>query len=335
MRAMWGCAFAFVAVALAYAPSTTAQQGGCGPNALGVSRVVEIDASGGPRFGQQQYNDNDLLKDGEIALTFDDGPLRPYTQPVLAALAQHCSKATFFMVGRMAVADPEMVREVARHGHTIGTHTWSHQNMRAMLPHRAKMEIELGFSAVRRALGEPIAPFFRFPYLADSRAMTAHLQTRNLAIFSIDADGYDYRTQNGADVHRAIVSQLMVKRKGIILFHDIQPSTARALKGLLDDLKGKGFKVVHFVPKVTATTIAEYDTMAAKEIGDKRLAAASQPLANRSLVWTAHSAKAASGPQPYLAGPPPAVQPAPLPPVQPRVPRPAPEADWRDRIFSR
>jgi len=327
-RSLVVTALAGAAAITAIAPGGSAQQGGCGPDAIGVSHTIEIDATGGPRFGLQQYPENDILKDGEIALTFDDGPLRPYTQPVLAALAQHCTKATFFMVGRMAAADPEMVREVARRGHTVGAHTWSHQNLRAMLPHRARMEVELGYSAVRRALGQPIAPFFRFPYLADSRAMTAHLQSRNLAIFSIDADAYDYRTQVAADVHRAIVSQITAKRKGIILFHDIQPSTARALKGLLDDLKGRGFKVVHLVAKEAATTLAEFDAMATKEIADRRLAISSQPLADRSLVWTLPSARATSAA-------PPAVQPAPLPPVPPRAPRDQPEPDWRDRVFGR
>jgi peptidoglycan/xylan/chitin deacetylase (PgdA/CDA1 family) len=311
-------------------------QQGCGPGALGVSRVLEIDAGGGARFGHQQYKEFDNLQDGEVILTFDDGPLRPYTQPVLQALSAHCTKATFFMVGRMAVADPEMAREVARRGHTIGTHTWSHQNLRGLLPQRAAQEVELGFSAVQRVIGQPIAPFFRFPFLADSRAMTAHLQNRNLAIFSIDADAYDYKTQEAADVHRAIMSQLAAKRKGILLFHDIQPSTARALKGLLDDLKAKGFRVVHIVPKSPATTIAQYDAMAAREISEKRLATAGSPLANRSVVWP-------NAPGRPIGGAPAALPPAaapPLPPSQPQAEAPRPprsrvEPDWRDTIFSR
>ena len=52
-----------------------------------------------------------------VALTFDDGPLRPYTTPILKALDAHCTKATFFQVGKMAIADPEMVREIERRGH--------------------------------------------------------------------------------------------------------------------------------------------------------------------------------------------------------------------------
>ncbi|HEY5827687.1 MAG TPA: polysaccharide deacetylase family protein, partial [Hyphomicrobiaceae bacterium] len=111
-------------------------------NALGTSRTVEVDTSKGPLYGFQ-YKDQNFLGDGEVVLTFDDGPLRSYTVPVLEALAAHCTKATFFVVGRMAVADPEMVKEYDRRGHTIGTHTWSHVNLRAASPARARAEIEL------------------------------------------------------------------------------------------------------------------------------------------------------------------------------------------------
>ena len=254
------------------------------PAMLGVSRVVEIDTSSGPRFGQQ-YRNSDLLQDKEVVLTFDDGPMRPYTRPVLEALSAHCTKATFFMVGRMAVADPEMVREVAKRGHTIGTHTWSHRHLNTLTPSQAQGEIELGLSAVQHALGQPVAPFFRFPYLADSKSLLARLGARDIAVFSIDADSFDYRTPSPDTVHRTIISQLQSKGKGIILFHDIQPSTARGLKRLLDDLKVRGFKVVHLVPKSKATTLAEYNEAAVRELTRRSSIAASDPLARRSLVW--------------------------------------------------
>ena len=174
---------AAVAAVLGFSAATAGHSCPNQTNALGISRIVEVDTSDGPRFGHQQHNDVDLLQDGEVALTFDDGPLRPYTKPVLDALTAHCTKATFFIVGSMAVADPEMVKEIARRGHTIGTHTWSHRNLRTLLPQRAKDEIELGFSAVRKAVGGPIAPFFRFPYLSASRVLITYLQQRHIATF--------------------------------------------------------------------------------------------------------------------------------------------------------
>ena len=193
-----------------------------GPDALGVSRVAEIDTSAGPRFGFQ-YKEQDVLADGEVVLTFDDGPLRPYSRPILEALAAHCTKATFFLVGRMAVADPEMVREYARLGHTIGIHTWSHANLHSITPLRARTEIELGFSAVQQALGKPVAPFFRFPYLADTKSLTTHLQERHVGIFSIDVDSKDYRSRNPESVHRKVMSDLARAKKGkpaVDLFSD-------------------------------------------------------------------------------------------------------------------
>jgi len=255
-----------------------------GPDALGVARTIEIDTTAGPRFGAP-YKEQDILADGEVVLTFDDGPLRAYSQRVLEALQAHCTKATFFLVGRMAVSDPEMVREYARLGHTVGIHTWSHQNLRRLTPLRARTEIELGFSAVQQTLGKPVAPFFRFPYLADTPSMTIHLQGRHIAIFSIDVDSKDYRTRNAESVHRKVISDLARMKKGIILFHDIQPSTARALPGLLADLKAKGYRIVHVQPKADATTMAEFDTMAQQELGRRQAMVTSQPLTRRAFTW--------------------------------------------------
>jgi peptidoglycan/xylan/chitin deacetylase (PgdA/CDA1 family) len=265
-------------------------------NALGVSRTIEVDATRGPRFGHQQYKDLTILQPGEVVLTFDDGPLRPYTKPVLEALAAHCTRATFFLVGRMAVADPDMVQEVARRGHTVATHTWSHRNLRSVGAAAARHEIELGLSTVKRAAGQPISPFFRFPYLSDPTHAQAYLQQRNIAMFSIEVDSNDYRTKDPGPVHRTVMSQLMAQGKGIILFHDIQPSTAGALRKLLDELAVRNFKVVHIVPKVGAVTLPEFDALAEKEMSRRRTVIAAQPLAPRAMTWPVASPAATSAP---------------------------------------
>ena len=264
-------------------------------HALGVSRVVEIDTTTGPAFGSQHTPHVEFLADKEVVLTFDDGPLRPYTRPVLDALEAECTRATFFLVGRMALSDPAMVREVARRGHTVGSHTWSHQNMRKITPLKARHEIELGFSAVRLALGAQPAPFFRFPYLADTRSMNGIMQSRHMGVFSIDVDSNDYRTKDPALVHQNILSELAERRKGIILFHDIQTSTAQALPALLAILKAKGYRVVHMVPKHRATTLPEFDAIAKEEAGQRQVASLAKPLADRSLTWTMNTRVAAAG----------------------------------------
>ncbi len=255
------------------------------PGQIGVSRVVEIDTAKGPRFGLQQYPEHDFLRDREVVLTFDDGPLRRHTQMVLDALAAHCTMATFFMVGQMAVTDPEMVRNVARAGHTVAAHTWSHRNLRASGSAVAMREVELGFSAVQRALGQPIAPFFRFPYLADSQPMLGHLVSRGIANISIDVDSKDFRTRNPKEMQRNLLNALAPRGKGILLFHDIQYSTAHGIRGLLDELMRRGYRVVHIVPKTTATTVASYDAQAETELARRNKVAAANPMAKRAVVF--------------------------------------------------
>ena len=225
------------------------------------------------------------MQDGEVVLTFDDGPLSRYTRKILDALDQQCTRATFFSVGRMALSDPATLKEVARRGHTIAGHTWSHQKLSAISIEKAKTEIELGFSALSLATGAPVAPFFRFPYLGDSRATLAYLAERNYGAFSIDIDSEDFRTRNPGTVLRTIMSQLKQKRKGIVLFHDIQPSTAGAIVKLISDMKEAGFKIVHLMPKTMASTLPEFDAMAEREAARRHLALAKQPLADRAVTW--------------------------------------------------
>ena len=67
-------------------------------------------------------------------LTFDDGPWPATTQKVLAALAQECVRATFFLIGKPASEHPELVRRIAAEGHTIGHHTWTHRSLMRIPP---------------------------------------------------------------------------------------------------------------------------------------------------------------------------------------------------------
>lgn len=252
------------------------------PARLGISRVVEIDAQDGPNFGSSHL---DFLKDHEVVLTFDDGPMRRHTREILKALADECTRATFFMVGRMAAADPEMVKEVAAAGHTVASHTWSHLNQRALSLVRGIKEIELGVSAVSKALGQPAAPFFRFPYLSDNKRISAYVKSRHVATWWVDVDSKDYTTRNAKRAHARIMADLAKSKKGIILMHDIQPSTVGAIRDVLDDLHAKGYKVVHIVPKAPVTTVAEYDEAVDKMFKKKMAAIEANPLIKRSVVW--------------------------------------------------
>ncbi len=109
------------------APSPSGASCAGNPNALGVARTVEIDTTGGPGFGFEHFKSHDFLREGEVVLTFDDGPWPKHTAAVIAALAAHCTKAIFFPIGKHATYEPGILKQVAAAGHAVGSHTWSHQ----------------------------------------------------------------------------------------------------------------------------------------------------------------------------------------------------------------
>ena len=235
------------------------------PNALGLSRVVEIDTTGGPAFGTEHFKQYDFLRDKEVVLTFDDGPWPENTPMVLKALKDNCIKATFFEIGKHATWRPDISREVAAAGMTVGNHTWSHKDL-AKNPYAkdielAKEEIEMGVSAVHMAVGGPTAPFFRFPDLQQPPELMSYLGTRNIAIFSTDIDTFDFKLRKPDDVIKSAMTKLAKNGKGILLMHDFQHNTAEALPELLRQLKAGGYKIVHMVPKNSITTLPKYDDM--------------------------------------------------------------------------
>ena len=190
------------------------------PNALGISRVVEIDTTGGPGFGFEQFKAYDFLREGEVVLTFDDGPWPKNTPAVLTALAAHCTKALFFPIGLHATYDPQILKQVAAAGHAVGSHTWCHQDLsktkgtclvngkRESYEYDPKDEIEKGISAVHWAVGAPTAPFFRFPGLRQSPELIDYLGKRNIAIFSADMDSFDFKMRKPDEVRQSVMSKL-------------------------------------------------------------------------------------------------------------------------------
>jgi peptidoglycan/xylan/chitin deacetylase (PgdA/CDA1 family) len=238
------------------------------PNALGVSRTVQIDTTGGPGFGMEHFKTHDFLNDHEVVLTFDDGPWLNHTPAVLKALADQCVRATFFPIGLHATYYPEILKQVAAAGHTVGSHTWSHQDLQKMVTKKgvedAKTEIEMGLSAVRMAVGGATAPFFRFPALRHPPELVSYLGDRNIAIFSADFDSFDFKLHKPEQVVKSVMDKLAKNGKGIILMHDFQKGTSLAIPEILAKLKAGGFKVVHMVPKDQVQTVAKYDEMVVK-----------------------------------------------------------------------
>ena len=247
------------------------------PDALGVSRVVVVDTTGGPGFGFQQFKQLDFLTDKEVVLTFDDGPW-PTTPSVLKTLADECTKAVFFPIGKHSTYHPEILKQVAAAGHTVGAHTWSHAHLdsKKLSEAQVKEEIEKGFSAIKLALGANPAPFFRFPALQHTPASMDYLGSRNIAMFSCDVDSFDFKSKDAAQIVNTVMTKLDKQGKGIILMHDLQKHTAEALPTLLRRLKAGGYKVVQMKAKAPLETLAEYDAGLIKDM--KLPAVASRPV---------------------------------------------------------
>ncbi|SMD02993.1 Peptidoglycan/xylan/chitin deacetylase, PgdA/CDA1 family [Fulvimarina manganoxydans] len=207
-------------------------------------------ALAGRTIAVAQLSDIDL-QPGEVVLTFDDGPMPGKTPKILDALEKAGVGATFLMVGQMAKAYPSITREVAAKGHTIGTHTESHKNLRTLGTEAAMAEIRRGEASVAKALapaGFHPAPFFRFPYLADTQALRGRLAGEGVVTIDVDIDSKDYFRDGPSRVMARTLDAVERKRHGIILFHDIQARTVAMLPDFLAELERRGYKVVDLKP---------------------------------------------------------------------------------------
>lgn len=228
------------------------------------ARQAEIATRGGPAYGTLQYRNMAPLGMKEVALTFDDGPDPHTTRRVLDILDANCIKATFFLVGYYAERHPEIVREIAARGHTIGTHTWSHpNNLRHLSLAGARRQIRRGFAAVEKALATAppadrrrLAPFFRFPGLNDSKHLMAWLGARNIATVSCEFGADDWKRIGASQVRRRAVRNINSVGRGVIILHDTKPHTAAALPGIIKDLRKQGYRFVQLMPAPGARQLA-------------------------------------------------------------------------------
>jgi peptidoglycan-N-acetylglucosamine deacetylase len=227
----------------------------CPPEALGVSRTIEIGTQGGIQLGLKTYPRSLALEDHEIVLTFDDGPSAPTTGKILDALAKECVKAAFFLIGRNAEALPSLVKREVAEGNAVGHHTFSHpaKTLRQMSEKAAQEEIVKGFqaddmAAYGTASGAPKVPFFRFPGFADTPNLVAWLSARNIGVFGADLWASDWLPMTPEAELALILARLDRAGRGILLLHDTKLQTSAMLPALLRELKQRGYKIVALAP---------------------------------------------------------------------------------------
>lgn len=286
-------AAAFLLASLIGAGAAVAAE--CPPGALGVSRTIVVDPSEHVRLGAFQYSESLPLRDREIVLTFDDGPLPPYTNRILDLLASECVKATFFLVGRMVRAYPSVVQRIYNDGHTIANHSQSHPfTFHRMTVDQASHEIEGGFDSLRAVLGNPkaVAPFFRIPGLLRQSSVEQYLAVHNYMTWSVDLAADDWTRIPGQEVARRAVSRMEARGRGILLLHDIQPATALAFPEILRELKARGFKIVHVVPATAdrPKTVTEPELWSVRRTPEQK-------------IWPRTLSVAVASPEPVLTAP--------------------------------
>jgi peptidoglycan/xylan/chitin deacetylase (PgdA/CDA1 family) len=240
----------------------TAQAAECPrKDALGTSRVLAVDAATYPREGLKSFPQTLPLQDHEVVLTFDDGPWPATAPKVLAALARECVHATFFLIGKPASEHPELVRKIAKLGHTIGHHSWTHFNLKYMKPEDAEGKIDKGIAAVEMALHgvattTPGSPIFRFPFFEMTPQTLDNLQKRGIVVLGADLWASDWNPMTPKQELKLLTERLKVAGKGIILLHDPKAQTAAMLPSFLRYLRENHYRVVHLVAAAPSTAAA-------------------------------------------------------------------------------
>ncbi len=151
-----------------------------------------------------------------IALTFDDGPLPPYTGQVLDILQSRKIPATFFVCGKDVATHSDIVRRIHADGHTIGNHTWSHPYLYFMSREKIGQEIDRTQNAIQQATGHA-AEIFRPPYGARWFGLYPVLRERGMHVVQWSLSGEDWRLK-ADDIAKAVCSGL--RPGAVILLHD-------------------------------------------------------------------------------------------------------------------
>ncbi|AWR14916.1 polysaccharide deacetylase family protein [Corynebacterium diphtheriae] len=171
-----------------------------------------------------------------VALTFDDGP-GPYTSQILDTLNSHGVKATFFEIATAIPRFPEVVRRQVASGMEVGSHTVTHRQL-PLLPLAEQQREADGASDRLVEAGAPRPVMMRPPYGAWNQD-TKRLGY-SLILWNVDSE--DWKNRDAQVTTNNIMAQ--VRPGSIVLMHDIHPSTAEALPGIIDRLKEQGYTLV-------------------------------------------------------------------------------------------
>ncbi|MFF0308040.1 polysaccharide deacetylase family protein [Streptosporangium sp. NPDC004379] len=175
-----------------------------------------------------------------VALTYDDGPGH-HTAKLLDILARYHARATFFLVGKMVLANADgALRRMVRDGHELGNHTWSHPQLTAMSEGAVRAELTRTQKVIERRTGVR-ATLMRPPYGATDKRVAAVARHMGLAQVLWSVDTLDWRDRVTPVVARRATA---IKPGSIVLMHDIHRTTVEAAPRILKELTRRGFAFV-------------------------------------------------------------------------------------------
>ncbi|MGE3974003.1 MAG: polysaccharide deacetylase family protein [Bdellovibrionales bacterium] len=211
-----------------------------GEESLGPSLERPVDSSTGPIFFHGD------LPEGHFNLTFDDGPHPTLTQKLLDILKAENIQVNFFMTGQRIVKSTPIIQRVVDEKHSVGTHSYSHPDMRTLPFEKAVAEIEDAFKALYAVIGNQMKPFFRFPYGAKTTVLQSYVKTSQRSTYFWNVDTLDWQKRDPAVLLPYALAKTVQYKRGIVLFHDVQPQTIAIMPEYLRALKAKGFKIEVF-----------------------------------------------------------------------------------------
>jgi peptidoglycan-N-acetylglucosamine deacetylase len=185
----------------------------------------------------------------QIALTFDDGPNDPHTLNLLDILAKHHVIATFFLIGRYVRQRPEIAVEIAKRGHLIGNHTFTHPLLIFQSDSRVRQEILQCREAITDAVGEH-SNFFRPPWGGRRPGIFGLVRQLGLEPIMWNVTGYDWNPPSSGYIEQKVSGK--VRGGDVILLHDgghkafgaDRSRTVEAVSRLIPRYQSKGYEFV-------------------------------------------------------------------------------------------
>ncbi len=179
-----------------------------------------------------------------IALTFDDGPDKPYTEQILGVLDKHNVKGTFFVLGGNAKANPDLIKKIMSDGHDLGNHTWAHSKMKGRTVEAMKQDIQ-SVDTVLRNLGYKGEITFRPPFGITSPNLKTALQELDKRMVVFTFLPQDWTKISAQQIYNNVMKEM--KPGLIITLHDggnRRENTVKATDMLITDLQKQGYRFV-------------------------------------------------------------------------------------------